>query len=178
MDVAHTQIEPWRLPRLNLASSNNPQQLFSNHHHRQPLPPPTIIHNRHSRHQLQRKRGGNATSLIDNNQVHHITTIANLCHHPPLLLSPPTTIHNGHSRHQPQRKRGGNAMSPPVAQQTMERAGDNVAMCHVIQTVMMDAIVTICSMQDSYHIPFPFFCSHRMQEPRCPQRHGNNTTST
>ena len=125
MDVAHAQIKPRHLLRLDLALSNNPQLLFSNHHHhrqqpgtpchhhRQPLPPPTTIHIGHSRHQPQWKWGGNATSLVDNNQVHHVTTVANLCHHPSLPLSPPTTIHNGHSGHQPWWKRGGNATSPP-----------------------------------------------------------------
>ena len=48
---------------------------------------------------------------------------------------PPTTItghpHNDNSRRQPQRK-------------AMECAGNDVATCHVVQTVTMLAIVTVC----------------------------------
>ena len=49
---------------------------------------------------------------------------------------PPTTItghpHNDNSGHQPQRK-------------AMECAGDDVATCHVVQTVTMLAMVTVCT---------------------------------
>ena len=88
------------------------------------------------------------------------------------------TAHNRNSRHQPRRERGGNATSPPLAHQTKEHAGDNVATCHVVQTVTMDAIVTVCSMQVSCHLPSPPLRSHQLQGLRCCGRHGNQTTST
>ena len=119
------------------------------------------------------------TTIVDNNQARHVTTVANGCHHPPPPSSgratplpvancchrprPSLAAHNRNNRHQPQRKRGGNAMSPPLAHQTKERAGDDVAMCHIVQTVTMDAIVTICSMQVSCHLPSPPLRSHRLQ---------------
>ena len=145
------QIESRRFLRLNLASSNNPQQLAAHHHHhrqqpgaphhhhRQPLPPPT-------------------TTIINNNWACHVATIANRCHHPPPSSGRTTSLpvtnhchpprpslaaHNSNSRHQPQRKRGGNATSPPLVHKTMEHAGDDVAMCHVVQTVTMLAIITV-----------------------------------
>ena len=54
-------------------------------------------------------------------------------HHPP----PSLVRYDDNSRHQP---RGGNATSPPQrlsARLTMERAGNNVARCHVVQMVTM-----------------------------------------
>ena len=184
MYAAHAQIESRRFPRLDLASSNNPQRLFAHHHHRrqqpgaprhhrrQPLPPPT-------------------TTIVDNNWARHVATIANPCHHPPPPSSgratplpvanrchhprPSLAAHNSNSR---RRKQGGNATSPPLAHQTKERAGDDMATCHVVQTVTMDAIVTVCSTQVSCHLPSPPLRSHRLQGLRRRGQRGNHTTST
>ena len=97
------------------------------------------------------------TTIVNNNQVCHVTTIANGYHQPPLSLSPPTTTvtvtthhhwppatttaNTNHEkampRHHPQR------LTMCLA---MECVGDDVARCHVVQMVMMHAIVTVCSV--------------------------------
>ena len=122
----------------------------------------------------------NNAQQLSSNHHHHQQQLGMPHHHCHQHLPPPTTFAVTTHHHSQQTQWTPTMMkmaSPPAAQQMMEHAGDDTATCHVVQAVMMHAIVTVCSMQLSYHILFPFFCSHQMQWPCRPLQHGNNTTS-
>ena len=107
MCPAHTQIKSCHLPRLDLASSNNPQRLSSHHHHRQQRP--GAPHHHH--HQW----------------LPPATTVAVTTHHhhwPPTMTTANTNHKEATPCHHPQQ------LSVCLV---MECVGENMARCHVVQ---------------------------------------------
>ena len=119
---------------LVLASSINPQRLSSHHHHRRQQPRMPWHH--HCQ------------------WLPPATTVAITTHHhhwPPMTTTADTNHEEAMPHHHPQQ------LSACLA---MEHVGDDMARCHVVQMVMMHAIITIRSVRSVFPSLSPVFLSY------------------